>query len=966
MVERQRRWSGRVVGALAGVVIAGGAAAMPEYVDSPWVGVPVAAGGALLGFASGLGWDRRQERLARAERWAEVFTAGPAPGPGGAGSGESVLSWLAPWEAVVPFATRRYRDVGAIRRWCVEHQRGRVWLLEGGAGSGKTRLAMQVSQALRTQQTGPWAVGWVRAGHRREAIEVAAGWDQPVLVVVDDADVRDDDTDGRDDLAALLVAAHRPGGRQTVRVLLVAREFSDWWTDVQQPLPAAVEIAGRTRLGTIGADVPSQRVAAKHALAAFADHLGTDPVGIELVGIAAGTPLILLQAAALEAVLCAGEGEVGPVEVSDAVNRLMVREQQRWLDHASEQGLDAYPEVRVDTLRDLLAFTMLTGARTRADAHQLLPLLPGLRHSTPELVDRLCTWLHLYPRVIGFWARPQLPATLAEHLIADALTDNIDLAAAVCLAADTPEHATAVVTVLARAATHTTTAHTATITLLRADPARLLPIAIRVALAGHGPIDAATATCIDHTDPDWQTAQTLEQLLPDYRNVLNRTQIAIAHGRAAHAPTPTDKAGALTTLADALLLASRFGEAVTAATEAVTVWRELAAADPTAHQPYLAHALTGLARTLDRAGRVGEAVTAATESVTIRRELAAADPTAHQPYLAHALASLARTLDRAGRVGEAVTAATESVTIRRELAAADPTAHQPDLAHALASLARTLDRAGRVGEAVTAATESVTIRRELAAADPTAHQPYLAVALTTLANALNTADRVKEAVTAATEAVTVWRELAAADPTAHQPYLAHALASLARTLDRAGRVRVAVTAATESVTVWRELAAADPTAHQPYLAHALTSLARTLDRAGRVGEAVTAATESVTIRRELIAADPTAHQPYLADALISLANALNRAGRVEEAVTAATESVTVRRELAAADATAHQLYLAGGLTILAKALRSAGRFGEAVPAAAEGIALYRQLGITSVNIGICERVIRDCGSGDTT
>ncbi|MEU8264688.1 tetratricopeptide repeat protein [Micromonospora sp. NPDC048999] len=806
----------------------------------------------------------------------------------------------------------RFQEVAAVRRWCTEDQPGRVWLLAGGPGSGKTRLAMQISQSLWTQQLEPWAVGWAQAGHGPAAVDLAAGWDQPVLVVVDDADVRDD-------LAALLVAAHRLTGQQEVRVLLVAREFSDWWTNVQQPLPMAVDIGGRSRVGTIAADVPGQRVAAKHALTAFAEHLDCDPAGIQLAGITAGTPLILLHAAALETVLRNGEGRGGPVDVTDAVERLMARERQRWSDHARQQGLDAYPAVTVDTLRDLLAFTMLTGGRTREDAHQLLPLLPGLRDATPELIDRAIVWLHLYPRVIGFWARPHLPAVLAEHLIADALTGNADLAVAVCLAASTPEQAAAVVTVLARAATHTTTAHTATTTLLRAEPVRLLPIAIRVALAGHGPIDTAIAIAIDHADPDWEIAQTLEQLLPGNRDVLSRTRIAVARARAIHAPTPTDRARALTTLADSLYRAGRLGEAVTAATEAVTLQRDFAAADPTAHQPYLADALTVLANALYRADRVGEAVTAATEAVTLRRDLAAADPTAHQHYLATALTTLAEALRQAGRFGEAVTAATEAVTLRRDLAAADPTAHQHYLATALIALASALEKADRVGEAVTAATEAVTLRRDLAAADPTAHQDYLANALTVLASALYQADRVGEMVTAATEAVTTWRDLAAADPTAHQSYFADALTILANALYWAGRAGEAVTAATEAVTLRRDLAAANPTAHQPYLATALTTLANALGQADRVGEAVTAATEAVTTWRDLAAANPTAHQPYLATALTVLADVLYRTGRVEEALTAATEAIT----------------------------------------------LYRLLGIATVNVELLKGIIRDCERAGT-
>lgn len=490
------------MGALVGVAVAGGAGAGAGLLN-PWLGVPLAAVGALPGFAAGLGWDRRQEQMVAAERWAEVFTSGPGPGPGGDGSGDSVLGWLAPWKAVVPFEVRRGRYVAAVRRWCVENQPGLVWLLSGGPGSGKTRLAMQVSAALQDEEIGAWAVGWVRSGKGRTAIEVAAGWDRPVLAVVDDADACHD-------LGDLLTAVHRPGGPQTVRVLLVAREFADWWNNVQQPLSMAVDVAEtRTKLGTIADNVPGQRVAAKAAMAVFAEQIGVDAAGMTLTGITAGTPLMLLHAVAFEAARRAYEGRPGPVDVTDAVAALLAREERQWQRHATEHGLDAYPNITPTVLRDLLVFTMLTGARTSTDTHQLLPLVPGLHNATPGLIDALTVWLHLYPRVTGYWARPHLPALFAEHITVDALAGNTDLAAAISLAADTPEHAAAVLRVLARAATHTTTAATAVTTLLAVDPHRLIPIGIRTALAGHGPIDIAIAAAVDQASLDWDTTEHL-------------------------------------------------------------------------------------------------------------------------------------------------------------------------------------------------------------------------------------------------------------------------------------------------------------------------------------------------------------------------------------------------------------------------------------------------------------------------
>jgi len=74
---------------VAGVAVAGGAGAGTNYIHNPLLGVSVAGAGALVGFAAGLGWDQRQDRLAAAQRWDAVFSDGPGPGPGGQGTQDS-------------------------------------------------------------------------------------------------------------------------------------------------------------------------------------------------------------------------------------------------------------------------------------------------------------------------------------------------------------------------------------------------------------------------------------------------------------------------------------------------------------------------------------------------------------------------------------------------------------------------------------------------------------------------------------------------------------------------------------------------------------------------------------------------------------------------------------------------------------------------------------------------------------
>ena len=82
-------------------------------------------------------------------------------------------------------------------------------------------------------------------------------------------------------------------------------------------------------------------------------------------------------------------------------------------------------------------------------------------------------------------------------------------------------------------------------------------------------------------------------------------------------------------------------------------------------------------------GRYADAVAASTEAVTIYRELAAAHPDTFTPDLAGALSNHSSALAALGRHEDALAAGTEAVTIYRELAAAHPDAFTPDLAKAL-------------------------------------------------------------------------------------------------------------------------------------------------------------------------------------------------------------------------------------------------------------------------------------------
>jgi tetratricopeptide (TPR) repeat protein len=899
MVRRRlSSWRGRVVGMIVGLLVGGlnAAAASSEYIDEPKIGLTWAAVAGLLSFAVGVWWDRRTARTEagreRQRQWRAVFTEEPTGHRLEPSGIDEVLELLDPRARVVPFERAHLQFVTAIRRWCVERQPGRVWLLAGGPGAGKTRVAMRLADNLRHQQTEPWSCGWLIADGDRaaRAVELAAEWSRPVLIIVDDADLRTD-------LVTLLAAVQQADvDERQVRLLLIAREFGGWWTAVQQVLRGPVQTAAEhTWVGSLADEVPGQRVAAQRAALAFAQErndITVTPEDVAVSGIQAETPALLLHATVLEAVLRAADGRREPVDVDEAVASLLHREREgRWQRNLSRQGLQAYPQVTLELLRDALVLAMLVGSTDAADAGRLLRRLPALADASPTLIDKMIIWLGLYGVVAGYHVRPHLPGVLAEHLIADALAENPTLATAVMSGAGTQEQASYALAFVARAAAHLPVAQVAARTLIEAAPHRLLPLAIAQTRIGIGPLDHAIVAAIPAADLDWSTTNDLYQRISHETQVLMHTAVALAHVKISRAPDEANRVEALKDYAYRLLMAGRLREAVDSAQEAVIAARILADADPDAYQPHLGHALGVLPVALVRAGRSEEAVELAQEAVAVWRALADANPDAYLHQLGDALTQLADALRKVGCSGEAVDAAQEAVAVWRAFADANPDAYLHHLGGALTQLSAALQKAGRSGEAVDAAQEAVTVWRALADANPDAYLHYLGGALTQLSAALQEAGRSGDAVDAARNGVTVQRLLADANPAVHQHYLGHALTRFSAALLEADRPGEAVDAARGGVIMLRVLADANPDAYQQCLSGSLTELLRALLLAGGLREAVDAAREGVLVRRALADANPDTHPSGLANALAALAATLWDVGQEEQAVAEAREAI---------------------------------------------------------------------------
>jgi hypothetical protein len=433
--------------------------------------------------------------------------------------------------------------------------------------------------------------------------------------------------------------------------------------------------------------------------------------------------------------------------------------------------------------------------------------------------------------------------------------------------------------------------------------------------------------------------------------------------------------------------------ALSAVTEAVELYRGLAAGNPLAHRGALVMALVQLGLTAERSDDTGTALDAYAEALQRYREAPGCVPVYQHAGLALLPSRLSRLLHLAGRDEEAVEtiktiivvpddrmlsrlrsdrtraevlvqqalavsahgspeeaeqALARSIDALRELADEELGGHV--IADPMEARVRLLGQLRRFAQAAMISRELVELRREQHRTDPPRHAPALLRALELLAVSHALCDSPDEAVQPAREAVALARELAQADPTQ--------MDWLARTLDEfVGFCRAAteqppdtLAAAQEAVDIWRRLPTADTITHITGLAGALDVLTHLHAGAGNRQAALVTAAEARTLLKPLTQRPPEAGTPtddYLpayATALYNLCFHLDATDRVDdETMTAFAEAVTVYRRLAEADPDTYRTDLAACLNGLARRLRSSGQHPEALQPATEAVAIRRDL-----------------------
>ena len=620
----------------------------------------------------------------------------------------------------------RENELRWLVNWCMDEHAARLTLITGPGGVGKTRLSVEL--ASRMAHAG-WRCERIADGQEQGAIAALRRVTRDrALLVVDYAETRVG-------LKTMLKTLASDDGNK-LKVLLLARSAGDWWEQLGITEPAVWDMVQAARLSQLAlspivdADLSDSDIVAE-AVRSFAQKLGLPEKAVEIYGYGGGRRRVLdLHAAALVALLKETNSRVVQVNIREVLGELLRHEKRFWYGRAKTSNLsESSAGISELMLRQVVAAGCLIGAATKAEARDLSRRIPGLSPS-----EKVAEWLRdLYPPDCGDsdYLGSLQPDRLAElHTIRE-LIDSAELSEA-CLTHLDARQARRAVTLLARAASDDPDAEVLS---------RVLPDVGRFIADLDVPLEALTAVFNVIPYPTLAIlaaaaaalGERIIDLLPDDTHLSERAYWSSSFGIR-------------------LSAVGRSADALRVTEQAVSIYRELAAADPDRHCSSLARSLHNLAIDFAELCRLDDALAVSQEAVSIYRELAAADPDRYRPDLAGALYNLGASLSKLGRPADALPETQQAVSIYRELAAIDPDRYRPDLAGVLNNLGGSLSKLRCFADALRASQEAVSIYRELVAADPDRHASDLAAALDNLAIGLSELGRSAEANAARNEA----------------------------------------------------------------------------------------------------------------------------------------------------------------------------------------------------------------------
>lgn len=330
---------------------------------------------------------------------------------------------------VVPY-TARPELLTDLRGWVGHSDPFGVCLIGGHAGSGKTRLGVELCRYAAQ-------LHWINGFLPPDQISLQALGESPAgrLVLVDYAESRVEQL-----TAMLTVLMSTESAKRPVRVVLLVRvapPYGQDWTAVLRHrtlsyVPdAALDEARQWILDDMPLQEPERKTLFEAACQAFTVRMASRPTErsrrrahapadtpTDLSGELFKTPLMVVIAA-LDHVHGSLDKPQTRVELLDA---LLYHEQRYWM--WMPKGKDPGPGIDEDLQRRVVALATLTGAASEQEAVGLLRLIPDLEDASAQLLGVLARWVHkLYPSGPDWW-NPLEPDLVGEHLIATAYADT--------------------------------------------------------------------------------------------------------------------------------------------------------------------------------------------------------------------------------------------------------------------------------------------------------------------------------------------------------------------------------------------------------------------------------------------------------------------------------------------------------------------------------------------------------------
>lgn len=327
-----------VVGAVTAYLLAGG----------PWAAAGAVVGAVAGAFAPSV-YDGIRESGKRHGDLRSSFEKTPP---------QSWARLLDPRRELVEFFGRE-SELADLTAWCEDERAGRLRLVTGPGGVGKTRLSVELAERMKKAR---WRSERIADGQEGMAIPaLRATTSSRALLVVDYSETR---VWLRQMLSAL--ASEQGVG---VRVLLLARSTGDWWDQLGAAEPAVwdlVQAAKQSELAlsaVVDADLTDAEAIAA-AVTSFARELGLAERAVEIYGDSgSGQRRVLdLHAAALVAVLQeAGPGLVR-VDLRTVLGELLRHEQHFWYESARSFGLsEGQAGITALAQRQIIAAACLLG-----------------------------------------------------------------------------------------------------------------------------------------------------------------------------------------------------------------------------------------------------------------------------------------------------------------------------------------------------------------------------------------------------------------------------------------------------------------------------------------------------------------------------------------------------------------------------------------------------------------------------